>query len=159
MSPGRQRPSVVEKCPAATTARSRQSPRILVVDIHPPHWDNTCHKLCEALENVFSLACSLTGSPRIPSFSLYVVQNQQECLLPFVALKGGFPRLQSCFAELGALPKEGVFQPKEEAVVQAVLDGLQQFKQYTGQGMAGACLNSSSVEVRSGKFIITFKLL
>ncbi|ETE58010.1 putative protein C2orf65, partial [Ophiophagus hannah] len=147
MSPGRQRPSVVEKCPATTTARSRQSPRILVVDIHPPHWDNTCHKLCEALENVFCLACSLTGSPRIPSFSLYVVQNQQECLLPFVALKGGFARLQSCFAELGALPKEGVFQPKEEAVVQAVLDGLQQFKQYTSQGMAGACLSSSSVEI------------
>lgn len=66
------------------------------------------------------------------------------------ALKGGFARLQSCFAELGALPKEGVFQPKEEAVVQAVLDGLQQFKQYTGQGMAGASLSSSSVEVRSG---------
>ncbi|XP_026532310.1 meiosis 1 arrest protein [Notechis scutatus] len=138
---------MVEKCPAATTARSRQSPRILVVDIHPPHWDNTCRKLCEALENVFCLACGLTGSPRIPSFSLYVVQNQQECLLPFVALKGGFPRLQSCFAELGALPKEGVVQPKEEAVVQAVLDGLQQFKQYTGQGMTGACLNSSSVEI------------
>ncbi|KAG8134269.1 hypothetical protein E2320_007382 [Naja naja] len=134
MSPGRQRPSVVEKCPATTTARSRQSPRILVVDIHPPHWDNTCHKLCEALENVFCLACSLTGSPRIPSFSLYVVQNQQECLLPFVV-------------KLGALPKEGVIQPKEEAVVHAVLDGLQQFKQYTGQGMAGACLSSSSVEI------------
>ncbi|XP_029140990.1 meiosis 1 arrest protein [Protobothrops mucrosquamatus] len=124
-----------------------QPPRILVVDIHPPHWDHTCHKLCEALENVFCLACSLTGPPRIPSFSLYVVQNQQECLLPFVALKGGFARLQSCFGELGALPREGVFQPKEDAVVQAVLDGLQQFKQYTGQGMAGACLSSSSVEI------------
>lgn len=84
MSPGRQRPSAVEKCPATTTAPSRQSPRILVVDIHPPHWDHTCRKLCEALENVFCLACSLTGPPRIPSFSLYVVQNQQECLLPFV---------------------------------------------------------------------------
>ncbi|KAM3831687.1 meiosis 1 arrest protein [Vipera latastei] len=147
MSPGRQRPSAVEKCPATTTAPSRQSPRILVVDIHPPHWDHTCRKLCEALENVFCLACSLTGPPRIPSFSLYVVQNQQECLLPFVALKGGFARLQSCFGELGALPREGVFQPKEDAVVQAVLDGLQQFKQYTGQGMAGACLSSSSVEI------------
>ncbi|KAM6441100.1 meiosis 1 arrest protein isoform 2-T3 [Liasis olivaceus] len=84
MSPGRQRPSAAEKHPAATTTHSRQSPRILVIDIHPPQWDHTCHKLCEALENVFCLACSLTGPPRIPSFSLYVVQNQQECLLPFV---------------------------------------------------------------------------
>ncbi|XP_013909025.1 PREDICTED: meiosis 1 arrest protein [Thamnophis sirtalis] len=147
MGPGRQRPGVVEKCPATPTAHSRQSPRILVIDIHPPHWDKTCHKLCEALENVFCLACSLTGSPRIPSFSLYVVQNQQECLLPFVALKGGFARLKSCFAELCALPKEGAFQPREEAVVQAVLDGLQQFKQFTGEGMAGAPLSSSSVEI------------
>ncbi|XP_032080173.1 meiosis 1 arrest protein [Thamnophis elegans] len=147
MGPGRQRPGVVEKCPATPTAHSRQSPRILVIDIHPPHWDKTCHKLCEALENVFCLACSLTGSPRIPSFSLYVVQNQQECLLPFVALKGGFARLKSCFAELCALPKEGAFQPREEAVVQAVLDGLQQFKQFTGEGMAGASLSRSSVEI------------
>ncbi|XP_070612843.1 meiosis 1 arrest protein isoform X1 [Erythrolamprus reginae] len=151
MRPRRQRPGAVEKRPAATptptAARSGQSPRILVVDLHPPHWDHTCHKLCEALENVFCLACSLSGPPRIPSFSLYVVHNQPECLLPFMALKGGFARLQSCLAELGALPKEGAFQPKEEAVVQAVLDGLQQFKQYTGQGMAGASLGSSSVEI------------
>ncbi|XP_063165868.1 meiosis 1 arrest protein isoform X2 [Candoia aspera] len=147
MNPGRQRANAVEKHPAATTTCSRQSPRILVVDIHPPQWDHTCHKLCEALENVFCLACGLTGPPRIPSFSLYVVQNQQECLLPFVAVKGGFARLQSCMAELCALPREGVFQPKEDAVVQAVLDGLQQFKQYTGQGMAGASLSSSSVEI------------
>ncbi|XP_061438956.1 meiosis 1 arrest protein [Rhineura floridana] len=132
---------------AAPPAGSWQPPRILVVDIHPPHWAHTCHKLCEALENVFCLACSLTGPPRIPLLSLYAVQSQQECLLPLVPVRGNFPRLQSCIAELRTLPAEGAFPPKEGALIQAVQDGLQQFKQYTGQGMAGASLNSFSVEI------------
>lgn len=91
---------------------------------------------------------------RHTSLGYLEIGKQSVLLFPFSpqqALKGGFARLQSCFGELGALPREGVFQPKEDAVVQAVLDGLQQFKQYTGQGMAGACLSSSSVEVRSGR--------
>uniref|UniRef100_A0A670JNM6 Meiosis 1 associated protein n=1 Tax=Podarcis muralis TaxID=64176 RepID=A0A670JNM6_PODMU len=130
---------------------SWQPPHILVVEAHPSHWAHTCHKLCDALENVFSLACSLAGPPRIPLLSLYVVQSQQECLLPFVPVRGSFSRLQSCLAELRALPSEGVFHLTEDAIVQAVQDGLQQFKQYTGQGMAGASLSSSSLEVRGGQ--------
>ncbi|XP_033015501.1 meiosis 1 arrest protein [Lacerta agilis] len=129
------------------TSHSWQPPHILVVEAHPSHWAHTCHKLCDALENVFSLACSLAGPPRIPLLSLYVVQSQQECLLPFVPVRGSFSRLQSCLAELRALPSEGVFHLKEDAIVQAVQDGLQQFKQYTGQGMVGASLSSSSLEM------------
>ncbi|XP_078250533.1 meiosis 1 arrest protein [Pogona vitticeps] len=133
---------------AAVAINSPQPPRILVVDIHPPHWAHTCPKLCEALENVFSLACSLAGPPRIPLFSLYVTQSQQECLLPFLPVRGGFARLQSCIAELQALPTEGMFrQPKENTVAQAVQDGLQQFKQYTGCGMAGASLSNNATEI------------
>ncbi|XP_062998674.1 meiosis 1 arrest protein-like [Elgaria multicarinata webbii] len=131
---------------SASSAHSQQPARILVVDIHPPHWAHTCHKLCEALENVFSLACSLAGPSRIPLFSLYVAQNHQECLLPFV-VRGGFSRLQSCIAKLRALPTEGGFRPKEDAVSRAVQDGLQQFKQYTGKGMAGASLSRAAVEI------------
>nr|XP_034992658.1 meiosis 1 arrest protein [Zootoca vivipara] len=132
---------------AGAPSHSWQPPHILVVEAHPSHWAHTCHKLCDALENVFSLACSLAGPPRIPLLSLYVVQSQQECLLPFVPVRGSFSRLQSCLAELRALPSEGVFHRKEDAIVQAVQDGLQQFKQYTGQGMAGASLSSSSLEM------------
>ncbi|XP_077789772.1 meiosis 1 arrest protein isoform X2 [Podarcis muralis] len=132
---------------AGAASLSWQPPHILVVEAHPSHWAHTCHKLCDALENVFSLACSLAGPPRIPLLSLYVVQSQQECLLPFVPVRGSFSRLQSCLAELRALPSEGVFHLKEDAIVQAVQDGLQQFKQYTGQGMAGASLSSSSLEM------------
>ncbi|XP_053258302.1 meiosis 1 arrest protein [Podarcis raffonei] len=132
---------------AGAASHSWQPPHILVVEAHPSHWAHTCHKLCDALENVFSLACSLAGPARIPLLSLYVVQSQQECLLPFVPVRGSFSRLQSCLAELRALPSEGVFHLKEDAIVQAVQDGLQQFKQYTGQGMAGASLSSSSLEM------------
>lgn len=66
---------------------ARQPPRILIVDVTPPLWLDTCTNLCEALENFFSLACSLAGPCRVPLLSLYVVHNQQECLLPFVVSK------------------------------------------------------------------------
>ncbi|CAI5785038.1 Hypothetical predicted protein [Podarcis lilfordi] len=122
-------------------------PHILVVEAHPSHWAHTCHKLCDALENVFSLACSLAGPPRIPLLSLYVVQSQQECLLPFVPVRGSFSRLQSCLAELRALPSEGVFHLKEDAIVQAVQDGLQPGTPAPGQGLAGASRSSSSLEM------------
>uniref|UniRef100_A0A452IKR7 Uncharacterized protein n=1 Tax=Gopherus agassizii TaxID=38772 RepID=A0A452IKR7_9SAUR len=123
---------------AYATAHSWQLPQILIVDVKPPFWANTCSKLCEALENFFCLACSLAGPCRIPLLSLYVVQNQHECLLPFVQVKGSFPRLQTCISELRSLPREGSFQQKGDRVMQAVQDGLQQFKQYTRHMLAGA---------------------
>uniref|UniRef100_A0A674KAX4 Meiosis 1 associated protein n=1 Tax=Terrapene triunguis TaxID=2587831 RepID=A0A674KAX4_9SAUR len=128
------------------TAHSWQLPQILIVDVKPPFWANTCSKLCEALENFFCLASSLAGPCRIPLLSLYVVQNQHECLLPFVQVKGSFPRLQTCISELRSLPREGSFQQKGDRVMQAVQDGLQQFKQYTRHMLAGGSVNSS-VEV------------
>ncbi|XP_060103438.1 meiosis 1 arrest protein [Heteronotia binoei] len=132
--------------PAA--ASSRQPSRILVVDVCAPCWPHTCHGVCEALENVFSLVGSLAGPPRIPLLSIYAAQSRQpECLLPFVPVREGFAQLQRCLAELRALPTEGAFQPEEGAVTQAVKDGLQQFKQFTRQSSAGASLSSSWVEI------------
>nr|XP_025040099.1 meiosis 1 arrest protein isoform X1 [Pelodiscus sinensis] len=127
-------------------AHSWQLPQIIIVDVKPPFWANTCSKLCEALENFFCLACSLAGSCRIPLLSLYVVQNQHECLLPFVQVKGSFPRLQTCISELRSLPREGTFQQKGDNVMQAVQDGLQQFKQYT-RHMPPAGSANRSVEI------------
>ncbi|OXB71066.1 UNVERIFIED_CONTAM: hypothetical protein H355_015745 [Colinus virginianus] len=68
----------------ATKACCQQPSRILIVDVTSPSWANTCSVLSEALENSLCLACSLAGPCRIPLLSLYLVQNQQECLLPFV---------------------------------------------------------------------------
>uniref|UniRef100_A0A8C0J4N8 Meiosis 1 associated protein n=1 Tax=Chelonoidis abingdonii TaxID=106734 RepID=A0A8C0J4N8_CHEAB len=126
---------------AYATAHSWQLPQILIVDVKPPFWANTCSKLCEALENFFCLACSLAGPCRIPLLSLYVVQNQHECLLPFVQVKGSFPRLQTCISELRSLPREGSFQQKGDRVMQAVQDGLQQFKQYTRHMLVATALD------------------
>ncbi|XP_030048395.1 LOW QUALITY PROTEIN: meiosis 1 arrest protein [Microcaecilia unicolor] len=145
--------------PYSMTMYARQPPRILVIDVGPPFWGSTCSSLCEALENFLSLACSLDGPCRIPLLSLYVVHNQHECLLPFVQIKGNFPRLQSCVSELRSLPKEGSFQPKVERMKPAVLDGLQQFKQYSLHMMAGGPHSSCSVEItimtsQSGKEIV-----
>lgn len=68
---------------SATKVHCQQPSRILIVDVTSPSWANTCSALSEALENTLCLACSLTGPCRVPLLSLYVVQNQQECLLPF----------------------------------------------------------------------------
>ncbi|XP_072353971.1 meiosis 1 arrest protein [Scyliorhinus torazame] len=130
-----------------STIAARQPPRILIVDVTPPFWSDICTNLCEALENFFALVCSLGGPPRLPLFSLYVVHNQQECLLPFLQVKGNFPRLHSCVAELRSMPKEGCIREKPGSLKHAVEDGLLQFKQYMRHVTVGASFNSCSVEI------------
>ncbi|XP_068535473.1 meiosis 1 arrest protein [Anas acuta] len=141
-----------------TKAHCQQPSRILIVDVTSASWDNTCSVLSEALENTLSLACRLTGPCRVPLLSLYVVQNQQECLLPFVQLKESFARVQACISELRSLPREGCFPQGGDGVVQAVQDGLQQFKQYSRHTVVGGSTNSS-VEIiiltsQSGKEMV-----
>ncbi|KAL7880369.1 hypothetical protein SRHO_G00026230 [Serrasalmus rhombeus] len=125
----------------------RQPPRVLIVDTSPPWWSETCSVLCEALENFFSLASALGGPSRVPLLSLYAVNLQLECLLPFVQVKGNLVRLHSCVEELRSLPKEGCIRPRPELLKQAVLDSLQQFKHYVHHSSLGNDLKSSSVEV------------
>ncbi|XP_044934996.1 meiosis 1 arrest protein isoform X4 [Mustela putorius furo] len=72
------------KGPTTPMQMYQQPPRLLIVQIALPSWADTCSNLCEALQNFFSLACSLMGPSRMSLFSLYVVQNQHECILPFV---------------------------------------------------------------------------
>ncbi|NXO40091.1 M1AP protein, partial [Locustella ochotensis] len=127
----------------AAKAPSQQPPRILVVDVTSPSWANTCSVLSEALENVLCLACGLAGPCRVPLLSLYVVQPQQECLLPFTQVKENFARIQGCISELRSLPAEGCFPQGGNGVVQAVQDGLQQFKQYSRHTAAGGSTNGS----------------
>ncbi|XP_043828493.1 meiosis 1 arrest protein [Dromiciops gliroides] len=137
----------------------RQPPRLLIVDAALPSWARVCSNLCEALQNFFSLACSLGGPIRMPLFSMYVVQSQHECILPFVQVKGNFVRLQACISELRLLPREGICQAQRSCLNLAVQDGLQQFKQYSRHVMASTAPRSPSVEItvltcQSGKEIV-----
>ncbi|XP_034096120.1 meiosis 1 arrest protein [Gymnodraco acuticeps] len=130
---------------------TRQPARILIVEALPPSWSETCMVLCDALENFLSLACSLDGPCRIPLLSLYAISRQQECLLPFVQVRGNLARLRSCVEELRSIPGEGCVRGAArggELLRRAVLDSLQQFKQYirhTGTGIQAS--NNISVEV------------
>ncbi|XP_059210398.1 meiosis 1 arrest protein [Centropristis striata] len=130
---------------------SRQPARVLIVEALPPWWSETCAVLCDALENFLSLACSLDGPCRIPLLSLYAISRQQECLLPFVQVRGNLARLRSCVEELKTIPGEGCIRGAArggELVRQAVLDSLQQFKQYIRHTSAGSqASNNISVEV------------
>ncbi|XP_076026911.1 meiosis 1 arrest protein [Genypterus blacodes] len=123
-----------------------QPARILIVEALPPWWSETGTVLCDALDNFLSLACSLDGPCRIPLLSLYVISKQQECLLPFVQVRGNLARLRSCVDELRSIPGEGcIKQPARAAELlrRAVLDSVQQFKQYTRHQPS----NNTSVEV------------
>ncbi|XP_071393268.1 meiosis 1 arrest protein [Centroberyx affinis] len=129
----------------------RQPPRVLIVEALPPWWSETGTVLCEALDNFLSLACSLDGPCRIPLLSLYAISRQQECLLPFVQVRGNLARLRSCVEELRSISGEGCIRGPArggELLRQAVLDSLQQFKQYTRHTSAGnQASNNTSVEV------------
>ncbi|KAM7239087.1 hypothetical protein CapIbe_010607 [Capra ibex] len=138
---------IASKRPSNPTQMYQQPPRLLIVHIALPSWADVCSNLCEALQNFFSLACSLMGPSRIPLFSLYIVQNQHECILPFVQVKGNFARLQACISELRILQREGCFRPQGISLQLAIEDGLQQFKQYSRHVSTGAALTYSSLEI------------
>lgn len=125
----------------------RQPARVLIVEALPPRWSETRTVLCDALDNFLSLASSLDGPCRIPLLSLYAVSRQRECLLPLVQVRGNFARLHSCVEELRSIPSEGCIRGAAagaDLLRQAVLDSLQQFKQYIRHTSAGSNI---SVEV------------
>ncbi|XP_031236749.1 meiosis 1 arrest protein isoform X1 [Mastomys coucha] len=126
---------------------NHQPPRLLIVHIAVPSWANICPNLCEALQNFFSIACSLMGPSRMSLFSLYTVQNQHECVLPFVQVRGNFIRLQACISELRMLQVEGCHRPPHTLLPLAVEDGLQQFKQYSSHMGSSAAQPRSSLEI------------
>ncbi|XP_028330415.1 meiosis 1 arrest protein [Gouania willdenowi] len=129
----------------------RQPARVLIVEALPPWWSETCTVLCEALGNLLSLACSLDGPCRIPLLSLYAISRQQECLLPFVQVRGNLARLHSSVEELRSITGEGCIIGStrgSDLLRQAVLDSLQQFKQYIRHTSTGSqTSNNLSVEI------------
>ncbi|EHB01704.1 hypothetical protein GW7_02861 [Heterocephalus glaber] len=138
--------TIAKGSPSATQI-NQQPPRLLIVHIALPSWADICSNLCEALQNFFSLACSLMGPSRMSLFSLYMVQNQHECILPFVQVRGNFVRLQACISELHMLQREGCFRPQSISLQLAVEDGLQQFKQYSRHMNTSAALPYTSLEI------------
>ncbi|XP_026253257.2 meiosis 1 arrest protein [Urocitellus parryii] len=137
----------IGKGPSTATQTNQQPPRLLIVHIALPAWADICSNLCEALQNFFSLACSLMGPSRMSLFSLYMVQNQHECILPFVQVKGNFVRLKACISELRMIETEGCFRPQSTSLQLAIQDGLQQFKQYSRYVTTGAALPYTSLEI------------
>uniref|UniRef100_A0A3Q2VRM8 Meiosis 1 associated protein n=1 Tax=Haplochromis burtoni TaxID=8153 RepID=A0A3Q2VRM8_HAPBU len=129
----------------------RQPARVLIVEALPPRWSETRTVLCDALDNFLSLASSLDGPCRMPLLSLYAVSRQRECLLPLVQVRGNFARLHSCVEELRSIASEGCIRGAAagaDLLRQAVLDSLQQFKQYIRHTSAGSQAGSNiSVEV------------
>ncbi|KAI2662365.1 Meiosis 1 arrest protein [Labeo rohita] len=136
--------SILQAC--SSSSFTRQPSRVLIVDASPPWWSETCTVLCQALENFFYLASSLAGPARLPLLSIFAISVQLECLLPFVQVKGNLARLLSCIEELRSLPPEGCIRQRGALLKQAVLDSLQQFKQYMCHTAHGE-FNSNSVEV------------
>ncbi|OPJ81214.1 meiosis 1 arrest protein [Patagioenas fasciata monilis] len=122
----------------AAKVQCQQPSRTLIVDATSPSWANTCSVLSEALENTLCLACALAGPCRVPLLSVYAVQSQQECLLPFTAVRESFPRVQACLSELRSLPRDGAFPAGPRGAARAAQDALQQFKQHSRHSAHGA---------------------
>uniref|UniRef100_A0A8C6LME2 Meiosis 1 associated protein n=1 Tax=Nothobranchius furzeri TaxID=105023 RepID=A0A8C6LME2_NOTFU len=149
----------VQPTVATTGVLLKRSPRVLIVEALPPWWSETFSVLCDALENVLSLACSLDGPCRIPLLSLYAVSRQQECLLPFVQVRGNLARLHSCVEELRSIPAEGCIRGAArvgDLLQQAVLDSLQQFKQYIRHRSTAAVNTTNLIRRLQNKLLFLF---
>ncbi|XP_051010721.1 meiosis 1 arrest protein [Acomys russatus] len=141
------RKRTTSKRASSATKISPQPPRLLIVHAAVPSWTDICPNLCEALQNFFSIACSLMGPNRMSLFSLYTVQSQHECILPFVQVRGNFVRLQACISELRMIQVEGCYGPQRPLLPLAVEDGLQQFKQYSRHMATSTAQPSTSLEI------------
>ncbi|XP_006881048.1 PREDICTED: meiosis 1 arrest protein [Elephantulus edwardii] len=135
------------KGPSAPVHVYQQPPRLLVMHAVLPSWAGVCSNLCDALHNFFSITCSLRGPSRVSLLSVYVVQAQHECILPFVQVKGNFARLQTCVSELRVVQREGCFRAQRASLNLAVQDGLQQFQQYSRHVPSSMALPFSCLEV------------
>ncbi|XP_060577357.1 meiosis 1 arrest protein-like [Ruditapes philippinarum] len=85
------------------TLLGKQPVRMLVLDMSPPFTAEVGEELCDTLENVFSLACTLSGPSRIPFFSLMVISNYSEVLLPFSYVRNNFQKIQTAISDLRSL--------------------------------------------------------
>uniref|UniRef100_A0A8C4QPV6 Meiosis 1 associated protein n=1 Tax=Eptatretus burgeri TaxID=7764 RepID=A0A8C4QPV6_EPTBU len=114
------------------TAFSRQPCHVLLVDCASPFDHEQCSVLCQALGNFFAVACNLGGPNRLPLFSLYVVHKCFECLLPFIHVKGSFPRIQQCLAELRMFASHGdrVTSDRIDELRTAIQHSMTQFRQH-----------------------------
>ncbi|KAK3608503.1 hypothetical protein CHS0354_010353 [Potamilus streckersoni] len=68
----------VEKQQLTRTLLGRQPARTLIVDLSPPFDCHVGTDLCEALENLFAITCTLSGASRIPFFSIVVLNGCAE---------------------------------------------------------------------------------
>lgn len=82
------------------TLLGKQPARILMVDLGPPFSREVGHDVCEALENLFSLACNISGPSRIPFFSVLALNRYPELLLPFSYVRNNFQRIQTAVCDI-----------------------------------------------------------
>ncbi|XP_063315824.1 meiosis 1 arrest protein isoform X2 [Pelobates fuscus] len=123
----------------------RTLPRALLLDVAPPGWALIAKELSEALSNTFSVSAAFTQPQRL--LSIYTVRERHQCLLPLLKIRGNLPRLLSCLSELRSLPRDGSCGPWSGAMALAVLDSLQQNKQWMQHNVPGATGHNCFMEV------------
>ncbi|CAN0262775.1 unnamed protein product [Lampetra fluviatilis] len=129
------------------TAFSRQPCRCIIVDCAPPFGTDSCELLCHSLDSLFSVACHLGGPCRIPLFSLYIVHDTFECLLPFVQVKGGHARIQECLRELRSLARVAPVDRRVDGLQGALQDALANFQHHLLQLRQNGSLKRFMLEV------------
>ncbi|XP_076331527.1 meiosis 1 arrest protein-like [Tachypleus tridentatus] len=84
----------------------RQPVHFLLFDVSIPMTFDIVKKVCETLEQLFSLDISLKGSSRLSSFGLTVLGNSANCIFPLQQVKPNFQILPSALEEVLILYQE-----------------------------------------------------
>ncbi|XP_046553779.1 meiosis 1 arrest protein-like [Haliotis rubra] len=137
----------------------RQPARSILVDISPPFDQHVCDVLCDSLENMFAVACSLAGPSRIPMVSIFLLTAQPELLLPLSSLKGNLTRIQNALRAIRTSVSEvGNCLPRHiSCIPQAVQQATEQFRRqvctFTQPGLSMNQLEVIILGCRSGEFV------
>ena len=88
------------------------SARVLLVDLGSSFYSDVGHDLCDVLENLFSLACNISGPSRIPFFSILTVAPGPE-VKAYTTRMYRHPWIQVSICGIVPLPLMG-FKPERQ---------------------------------------------
>ncbi|XP_053384829.1 meiosis 1 arrest protein-like [Mercenaria mercenaria] len=129
------------------TLLGKQPVRILMLDFSPPFTVEVGEDVCDTLENLFSLACNLSGPSRIPFFSLMVLNNYPEVLLPFSYVRNNYQRIQIALSEVRSLIQDCTGNRPTPCYYQGLAEACSQYRRQLQSSFQGGTFHQLEILV------------
>ncbi|XP_065911055.1 meiosis 1 arrest protein-like [Dysidea avara] len=138
---------VIDEVQLQRKAFSRQPARAVLVDFRPPMDSGTCLNMVQALTDTLMLACNLTGSVRIPLFSLITLGLYPEALYPLQSINGNRVKLLGALRELKVLCSSTLPVSSRSCLSEGIDEALIQLRRQQSLNNSSNSNTSSQLEI------------